>query len=240
MLLEEALADIVQSAKQRFQQRPLVVGVCGPQACGKTTACIELCERLGDAVHLSLDDFYLPFEELEELYKQTGFDPLYRFRGNAGSHNTTLLQQVLQTLKAGHEAIVPVFDKTLRNGYGDVSGSRTVKPADIIILEGWLVGFKPHQNVPSNLANVNRFLGKYDGVTQLVDVLIVIKVKDVESVVRMWRSRAPGIPENLTADFLRSFEPAYGEYYSTVITDFDGLATYVLSMEADRTVRVEF
>lgn len=102
MDLEEALIEIVQSVKQRFKQRPLVIGICGPQACGKTTACIKLCEKLDNATHLSLDDFYLPFEELGALYEQTNFDPLYRFRGNAGSHNIDLLQNALLALKTGN------------------------------------------------------------------------------------------------------------------------------------------
>lgn len=216
-----------------------MVGICGPQACGKTAACIKLCEKLKEVVHLSLDDFYLPFGELEALYEQTNFDPLYRFRGNAGSHNTNLLQSTLTALKTRNATVVPVFDKTLRNGFGDRSGYKTIKPADVIILEGWLIGFKPHENVPNKLGNVNKFLNNYKDATQLIDILVVIKVEDVKSMVRKWRVQAPGMPKDSPNDFLNIFEPAYEEYYDKVDTDFEGLATYVLQMDVDRKVQME-
>lgn len=107
----------------------------------------------------------------------------------------------------------------------------------MIILEGWLVGFKPHEGVPNKLENVNRFLREYRSTMQLIDVLVVIKVKDAVLSVRKWRIQAPGIPNDSQSDFLSIFEPAYEEYYGTVDTDFDGLAAYVLQMDTGRKVR---
>ena len=73
--------------------------------------------------------FICHLKRLECLHKQTNFDPLYRFRGNPGSHDTDMLQKSLQALKDGKEAAIPIFDKTLEMDSGiDRDGVWSILP----------------------------------------------------------------------------------------------------------------
>ncbi|KAJ1968637.1 hypothetical protein H4R35_006372 [Dimargaris xerosporica] len=150
---------------------PLLVAVQGLQGGGKTTLCRHLCERLQTppyqltAVTVSLDDFYLPFDELQrrvqQQHSQDGYvNPLLQFRGNPGTHDLVLGTQVLaqlSTINAGsHDALalepprtvaVPRYDKSLRQGRGDrlppELWATVTAPVQVVLFEGWMVGFQP-------------------------------------------------------------------------------------------------
>ena len=50
------------------KEEPMVFGISAPQGYGKTTLCKEISEFLKEkVVVLSLDDFYYPFKQLEEV-----------------------------------------------------------------------------------------------------------------------------------------------------------------------------
>jgi D-glycerate 3-kinase len=172
-------------------------------------------------VVLSLDDYYLPYQELQQLYQSTA-SSLYEFRGNPGTHDTALLAQHLKVLKARGQIDAPVYDKLARNGIGDRRGTRIVDPADIVIFEGWMLGFTAKQNVNLHLQALNEMLKSYEDIWKLIDNWIFLKVEDLESIYE-WRweqelenCRRRGVQCRSRAeidDFVSRFIPTYLTYY---------------------------
>ena len=88
---------------------------------------------------VSIDDFYLPSQEMELAIKN---NPWNVSRGFPGSHSTDFMIEKLLKWKTEGKLNVPVFDKSLRNGLGDRSHWREEAP-DLLIIEGWFLGVKP-------------------------------------------------------------------------------------------------
>ncbi|KAL9611194.1 MAG: hypothetical protein Q9167_004142 [Letrouitia subvulpina] len=138
--------------------KPFILAVSGIQGCGKTT----LVTQLGTALHslgyhsisISVDDFYHTASILEQLAKTkfNGNDKLLQQRGPPGTHDLALADAVFDGLsrindKQGNAMMLPTYDKGAKGGKGDrrpdelwaeVNG-----PLDVIVLEGWCIGFRP-------------------------------------------------------------------------------------------------
>ena len=75
-------------------------------------------------------------------------NPLVQHRGQPSTHDVELGQKILQSLKSNQRTEIPIYDKSAFNGEGDrVKGNcRTIladeRRADLVILEGWCVGFR--------------------------------------------------------------------------------------------------
>lgn len=137
--------------------KPLFVAVQGPQGSGKTYLSAQLRNYLTSHPHnlraalLSIDDLYLPHSKLVELAQSQPPNPLWQGRGPPGTHDVELGVGVLSSLKDGVQDVeIPRFDKSLHDGQGDrlpMDGSGVVikqpPPMDVVILEGWCVGFHP-------------------------------------------------------------------------------------------------
>ena len=117
----------ISADAQSEQANVLIIGLSAPQGWGKTTLCNKLASHF-DAdsfVTLSLDDFYLPHADLRALSDSTPSpNPLYRVRGNPGTHDVRALRKVLEDIKIGkkhltHDVYVPIYDKSLQGGAGD-------------------------------------------------------------------------------------------------------------------------
>jgi len=132
------------------------VGVQGPQGSGKTFLTSRLRTLLSSLPHglsvvvLSIDDLYLPHSGLKRLAESYPNNILFQGRGQPGTHDVPLGTLVLQKLKGINDAgadpvTIPSFDKSLFGGEGDrASHGEMVKgPVDVVILEGWCVGFFP-------------------------------------------------------------------------------------------------
>jgi D-glycerate 3-kinase len=137
---------------------PLFVAVQGPQGSGKTFLTTRLQEALTSPPHslsvvvLSIDDLYLPHDQLVAVAQAYPENRLLHGRGQPGTHDVKLGTEILTRLKrmnedveAGEVIHIPKFDKSLHGGEGDrVQEGNSVKgPVDVIILEGWCVGFYP-------------------------------------------------------------------------------------------------
>lgn len=132
---------------------PLMVGLQGPQGCGKTTLCDALLQHLRDqglkVAVLSLDDLYRTHDGLKKVAEDHPNNPLLAGRGPPGTHDMELAAEVLDKIvhindNNGHVDL-PVFDKSLCGGEGDRS-EKTVPvdgPLDVFVLEGWSMGFGP-------------------------------------------------------------------------------------------------
>ena len=128
--------------KNNFSDRK-IIGLSALPGTGKTTLgkwleAISLKLDFKIAV-ISIDDFYLPSDEMKLAIKN---NPWNVSRGFPGSHSVKLMYEKLLSWKINGELNVPVFDKSMRNGLGDRSYWRSDDP-DLLILEGWFLGIEP-------------------------------------------------------------------------------------------------
>ncbi|KAI0062434.1 P-loop containing nucleoside triphosphate hydrolase protein [Artomyces pyxidatus] len=153
------------SKRDESTPSPLFVALQGPQGSGKT----YLTERVAASLSpyrvatLSIDDLYLPHSQLLELAISHPSNALLHGRGQPGTHDVPLGLSILHALKnintsPSMSVRIPFFDKSLFGGEGDrvpesqwksVSG-----PLDVVLLEGWCVGFYPQPR-----ADVERRIG---------------------------------------------------------------------------------
>lgn len=134
--------------QQQNLDQALLVGINGPQGCGKSTtvACLQtLLQRyfgLRVAV-VSIDDFYLTQAERQALAAQR--HPLLKTRGVPGTHDVQLAQTTLDRLvKEKKVAVkVPYFNKAIDDRSPEADWPSYQTPIDVILFEGWCVGATP-------------------------------------------------------------------------------------------------
>ena len=133
--------------------KPIIIGLSGLPGSGKSTLGFwinSVARELSlDIKVISLDDFYLPGQEMDFAMKG---NPWNVPRGFPGSHSLDLLHQSIDTFLNTGVLSSPTFDKSLRNGKGDRSGWCKLQP-NVLILEGWFVGCVP----VSDLFKINDF-----------------------------------------------------------------------------------
>lgn len=129
---------------------PLVVGLCGTQASGKSTACAQLAEHFSakglKVGTLSLDDLYLGRTVRAGLAEQV--HPLFATRGPPGTHDTAIGIATLDAVKAGRTVMLPRFDKRADEPLSSREWPSLEGPCDLLLFEGWCVGARP---VPDEL-----------------------------------------------------------------------------------------
>ncbi|KAL0072485.1 hypothetical protein AAF712_000248 [Marasmius tenuissimus] len=140
---------------EQSTQKPLFVAVQGPQGSGKSYLTGLIHTHLSAPPHslrvatLSIDDLYLTHTELKALAESNSGNPLWKGRGQPGTHDIALGRRILSSLKDGKEPIeLPRFDKSLFDGEGDRlpmdgTGVSVQPPIDLVIMEGWCMGFYP-------------------------------------------------------------------------------------------------
>ncbi|KAK8869948.1 hypothetical protein IAR55_000517 [Kwoniella newhampshirensis] len=153
-IVSEYIAEQVERHKASGSKAPLMVGLQGPQGCGKTTLCNALVSYLQEAkglkpAVLSLDDLYKTHDDLVAIARQHPDNALLAGRGPPGTHDVDFAVTTIERVKVindrGGPVNLPIFDKSLCSGEGDRS-TDTVKiegPIDVFILEGWSMGFAP-------------------------------------------------------------------------------------------------
>jgi len=169
---------------------PLFVGVQGPQGSGKTFLTSRLREQLGTSPHsltvavLSIDDIYLPHAGLTALARAHPLNRLLQGRGQPGTHDLALGNELLQKIRKINESVdgttrveLPVFDKSLFDGEGDrlPHGKILRPPVDIFILEGWCVGFYP----TSTSVIEERWNADVSGLEDCFDMKSFVRMEDV-------------------------------------------------------------
>lgn len=117
--------------------RPLLVGVAGPVAVGKTTIVATLADALARRARtvavLSTDAFLLSNDDLNARGLQLR-------KGFPESYDGDAMRAALATLRRGGSAAVPVYSHEV---YDVVPGAtQSIAPADVILLEG-VVALQP-------------------------------------------------------------------------------------------------
>lgn len=137
--------------------RPFLIGVAGGTASGKSTVCQKIIKALqelnADGQHqkrvemISQECFYRILNETEIAAANRGqfdFD-------HPNAFDDKLMKQTLSDMMAGKEVTLPVYDCIVYRR----SGTRVVKPADVILFEGILAFYYPEL---TELFNVKLFV----------------------------------------------------------------------------------
>lgn len=141
----EAVCEPLVARAVRLRQvrrRTVTLALCGAQGSGKSTiaaAAVRMLQARGlRAVHLSLDDFYLPAAARQQLGREV--HPLLAVRGPPGTHDVALAGAVLDQLKTRGRVALPRFDKASDNRTPRGSWETIATPLDVILFEGWCIG----------------------------------------------------------------------------------------------------
>lgn len=213
--------------------RPMVVGVNGAQGSGKSTLCAfleaVLLPQLGlSAATLSLDDFYL--DRARRAHLAVTEHPLFATRGVPGTHDVTLLRDVLARLAALEPGTVgiPRFSKADDDVLPPDRWRTVPAPADIVLLEGWCIAVGPQEDTdlrePINELEriedpdgawrytVNRALaGGYRTVFDQLDYLIFFEIRGFADVfanrlLQEQKLRGPDVDETALRRFVMHYE----------------------------------
>jgi D-glycerate 3-kinase len=215
----------------------LLVGVNGPQGSGKTTlarAVVEAAQARGlKALSLSVDDFYLTRADQIALAAAHPSDPYLQQRGYPGTHDVRLGCRILDELRRRSGTVeVPRYDKGAHGGQGDRAGFLREKlPFDLVLFEGWMLGFAPVAQPAKGLAFVNEALRGYHAWHERLDAFIQLVPERIPDVLE-WRVEAeartrsegkPAMSDPAIRDYIARFLPAYETYLVGLKTKTPGM-----------------
>lgn len=125
-----------------------VYALAGAQGCGKSTLAAQMAAaaqaRGRYAVCLSIDDFYLPRRQRQQLGRSV--HPLLATRGPPGTHEVELACRTLDALRAlqpGQTVRLPRFDKLADRRLPPSRWRRVTRRPDLIVFEGWFLKVPP-------------------------------------------------------------------------------------------------
>lgn len=251
---------------------PLFILLSGPQGSGKSyTAQFVykyLLEKYGESkrvVQMSIDDFYLTHEDQKEFSDKFADNKLLQGRGLPGTHDIPLLSKCINALISGEDSkvILPQYDKSKFNGEGDrcVKGKEVTLPLDIVVLEGWFLGFSPilerqeistnpHLQSSAEMVQVNANLFFYKDMLwnnpEIKSLGIVFAADDIHDVYK-WRleqeqalrkTTGEGMTDEEVKKFIDRYFPCYQLYYDDLVSgeDLGSIATLTLGIDLQRTV----
>jgi len=199
------IQDIVK--QQKVANKLIIVGINGTQGSGKSTLADLLVfffqqQYQLNAIALSIDDFYLTYQQRQDLAKT--IHPLMATRGVPGTHDVSLANETLRQL-IGNEGnvLIPRFNKSIDDRHPESEWDEVIAPMDIIILEGWCLGAEAQegsellsavndlevnedaQGVWRNYVN-QQLLNVYPPLFQQVDRWIMLQAPSFECVFK-WR-----------------------------------------------------
>jgi D-glycerate 3-kinase len=240
-------------------RKPLLLGISGLQASGKSTLAKALVERARThkvpAITLSLDDFYLTRRERQVLAREV--HPLLATRGVPGTHDLALLDATLESLShasSRRPAPVPRFDKAHDTRRPPSRWPRLQHAPRLIVLEGWCLGVAPQSQArlraPANALErredadrrwrtwVNDQLRCYQSLWQRFDSLVVLRAPNWQ-VIRRWRGEAEA---KLRAQHQRRFHTMDTKALERFLQHYERLSRHALatlSARADVLVQLD-
>ncbi|KAJ5754031.1 uncharacterized protein N7511_008184 [Penicillium nucicola] len=144
----------IQARSTTSIKTPFIFGLTGLQGSGKSTWTNTFVKQLNhkhkyNTISISLDDLYLDHGNLVKLRLANPDNKLVQTRGQPGTHDMELARSFFDSLNSDCEVIIPLFDKSKFNGEGGRAPKEKWQcvPAgtqiDVVIFEGWCVGFQP-------------------------------------------------------------------------------------------------
>ncbi len=195
----------------RHMARPMVIGICGSQGSGKSTAAVFLKALLEEQANLntavlSLDDLYLSHEARQRLAADA--HPLLRTRGVPGTHDVALGREVIEKLTTATPDDItrlPRFDKANDTIVPHDQWPAFKGRAGVVIFEGWCVGARAQY--PDKLVDPindlerqedadgrwrryvsDKLAGEYVNLFSLLDYLVLLRAPSFDCVYT-WRAK---------------------------------------------------
>lgn len=223
----------VYSMTINHESSPSIIGIQAPQGCGKTTLCNILSDSIllnsnNPCLSLSTDDFYYNYNTLKHL-KENSYNHIFKYRGPPGTHEVSLLNNVISNIKSGVEFEYPVFCKKSNNGYGDrLSNIPCIgNYYKYLLLEGWFNGIdsvkideliaetRREYSINSNQTEYERVLdvrkyindiiqSQYEKIWRLFDGFIIIKPERYE-LSKKWRIETEKSNSGMSNDDITKF-----------------------------------
>ncbi|MDB5454311.1 MAG: kinase [Caulobacteraceae bacterium] len=246
----------------RGRKAPFVVGLCGPQGSGKSTAVQAIANHLAQdgvtSAVMPIDDLYLTRGERRELARRV--HPLLATRGPPGTHDVALGLEILTALGESREVRAPRFDKAMDDRVPQGEWPVISAPVDCVLFEGWCVGARPQPDndlvAPVNALEARedldgvwrRFVnsalaGTYQTLFARIDLQLLIRAPDFQQVL-IWRTqqeealRRDGDGPAVMGDAeLARFVQHYERLTRWIDAEMPGRADIVVELEADRTLR---
>ena len=239
---------LAEKIAARAERAPgLVVGVCGPQASGKSTltaVTLRMLEERGLRVALfSLDDLYLTHAERQALGREV--HPLLATRGVPGTHDVALGLALIDALRGPGETELPSFDKARDDRRAQAEWPRFQGPADVILFEGWCVGARAQD--PAALTDpinelerlrdrhcawrgfVNAALaGPYQDLFGAIDLQVLLRAPGFEVVLEWRREQERKLRERLAREGGDAGRTMSDEQVADFIAHYERLTRWIL------------
>jgi D-glycerate 3-kinase len=259
-------ADLIADAARRWRSasETLVLGICGPQASGKSTAVAQVASTLeADGLRiavLSLDDLYLGRAARAKL--AATIQPLLITRGPPGTHDVLLGLRVIDALRKSEPLRLPRFSKAHDEPLPIEQWPAFQGDCDVLLFEGWCVGAQPVPEealaIPVNALEAEEdadgiwrrwWNGQLAGPTgdlfAQLDRLIYIKPPSFD-VVFQWRCQqehemiarlGPGnAPAAMSDAQIARFISHYRRLTEWIIAEMPDRADLTIAIDADRRV----
>jgi D-glycerate 3-kinase len=256
---------IAEHVKQwRIPGKPMIVGICGTQASGKSTASEQVVAHLRaeglNADVLGLDDLYLGQKARAELAAKV--HPLFATRGPPGTHDVSLGMAVLDAVKAGEAVRLPRFDKRADESLPLEDWPELAAHCDILLFEGWCVGARAQNEAAlADAVNALERVDDADGVWRnafnnhlagptgelfaRIDRLIYLRPPGFE-IVHTWRceqerkyiatDRSEGAPAAMTDEQVARFIAHYERLTRHIVAEMPSRADMTIQLDAGRNV----
>lgn len=253
------------AAEARGRPSSFVLGLCGPQASGKSTMTLALARALESqglsCAWLSIDDLYL--SRTARLALAADVHPLLAVRGPPGTHDVALGLQVLDGLAGSGPTALPRFDKAADDQRPASTWPIVRDPPQVTIFEGWCVGARPQADAelatPINRREaeedpdgvwrsyVNEALaGAYQSLFARIDHLALLAPPDFEVVagwrqeqerkLRARRQAAGQDPDRTMSDAeVARFVQLYERLTRHILREMPGRAETVIRLRSDRS-----
>lgn len=205
--MQDAAAVIVAMAEEALaaSDGPVVIGLCGAQGSGKSTAAALAAGRLqaqGIVTGLlSLDDLYLG--KADRVRLAAAVHPLLRTRGVPGTHDVALGLDLFDRIDRGETPLLPRFYKATDDCAPAATWPAVSAGMRVLLFEGWCVGATPQAaaalDEPVNTLEAiedrdgrwrryvnDQLAGLYQALFARIDRLLLLRAPDFD-VVRGWR-----------------------------------------------------